>query len=434
MRLVLVSLPTPYADCPAMDIPLGLGYISSYLKAHGHYDIQLVDFNLETKHDYYDSNAYLAELPLDGDVYGIQCYTPQFYWLTQVSGYIKRLNKNALIVAGGPHPSARPQECLTKAKVDKVVVGEGEKVMLDLMDGKDLGAITGYPWIKELDLLPFPDRELVDFKKYKRTIHGERAFHIITSRGCPFHCSFCSKPCVGDLVRWRSAENFIEEVDYSMEKYGVRNFVIYDDVFPLKKNRAIQIATELSKRGALWRCWSRVDTLTRELLETFKACGLTSITFGIESGDDRILKVLNKGATAQQNEEALMLCTELKIPVRASIIYGSPYETKESVDNTIELLKRTQPDEWNIATLIPIPGSDIGDHPEKYKIKIHEDPLYMNYHRLGQSGMGNIMVDISTMSPKEYRETREYMLKRLLKEVPRRVIQDTIQHFPQEGD
>jgi len=428
MKLILISLPTPYADEPAMDVPLGLAYISSYLKAHGHTDIQLVDFNLYTNYDY-KQKQYLEKIPLDADVYGIQCHTPQFYWLVQVSHYIRANNKKATIITGGPHPSARPFECFTKARVDFAVIGEGEKVMLDLLNGVQLPNMVKYPWIKDLDSLPFPDRDLLDFKKYRRTIHGHRAFHVITSRGCPYHCAFCSKPSVGDIVRWRSVENFIAEIDYCMSKYGVKRFVIYDDIFTLKKNRAIQIADELGKRGVQWRCWSRVDTLSKELLVIFKSCGLTSITLGIESGSDDILKVLSKGVTAKQNEEILFICKEIGIPVRASIIYGSPYETKKSVDETIDLLRRTQPDEWNIATLIPIPGSDIGEHPAKYDIKIHEDPLYLNYHRLGESGMGNIAVDISTMSTQEYANLRKYMLKTLLKEVPRRIIQDTIQQF-----
>ena len=448
-KLCLISLPSPFAKEPAMDISLGLAYISSYLKKHGHSDIKLVDFNLHT-FDYHNSSNYLSLIPTDSDVYGIQCLTPQFYWLVKVTEHIKKINPDALVISGGSHSTSRAEECVERARVDIAVINEGEETMLEIMEGKDMSQIKGIcfrdrgnnvvrtssrPFIEDLDALPFPDRELADLLSYKRTIFGHRAVHMVTLRGCPYSCSFCDRVSVGRMTRWRSSENVLSEVDDIITRYEIRYFVPYDDCFTLRKDRAIKIAEGFRERGIRWRCWSRVDSLSRELLEIFKKCGLTSITLGIESGDDRMLKVYNKGVTAKQNEDALILCKEVGVAVRASIVFGGPYETKESVENTIALIKRTQPDEWNISTFIPIPGSDIGDHPEKYDIKIHYDPQYLNYHRLGESGMGNISVDISTLSPSEYKELRTYMLNRLLAECPRRTIQDTIQEFHVErGD
>jgi len=445
-KLCLVALPSPFESEPAMDIPLGLAYISSYLKKHGYSDIKLVDFNLHS-FDYYNSDDYLSLIPKDANVYGIQCVTAQFYWLVKVTEHIKHVNPSALIVSGGPHSSVRPEECIQKTKVDIAVIGEGEETLLEIMEGRDIHEIKGIcsrdkennvvrtpprPFIKDLDSLPFPDRELVDLFSYKRTIFGHRALHFITLRGCPYNCSFCDRISVGRKIRYRSAENVLSEVDHVIARYKIKYFVPYDDCFILRKDRATKIAEGFRERGVRWRCWSRADLVSREILEILKKCGLTSITFGIESGDERMLKVYNKGITVEQNENALLLCKEVGVPVRASLIFGGPYETKESVDNTIDLIKRIQPDEWNISTFIPIPGSDIGDHPEKYDIQIHDDPSYMNYHRLGESGMGNIAVSISTLSSEEYEQLRIYMLERLLKECPRKVIQDTIQQFSME--
>ena len=441
-KLCLIALPSPFANEPAMDIPLGLAYISSYLKQHGFHDITLLDYNLYNL-DYYNHNSYLGYIP-SADVYGIQCTTPQFYWLVQVAKYIKRNLPNAVVIAGGPHPTNRPEECIEKAGVDICVINEGEETMLKIMQNKltyeineiwyrnkddDIVRTSPGGVINHLDELPFPDRELVDIHAYKRTLLGHRAVHIVTSRGCPYNCSFCDKVSVGRKVRWRSVENVLSEVDDVIEKYSIKCFIPYDDCFTLNKERSIKIAEGFKERGIRWRCWSRADHISYEVLSKFKECGITSITLGIESGDDRMLKVYKKGVTAEQNEAALMLCQEARVPVRCSIMFGGPYETKESVDNTIEVIKKTQPDEWNLATFIPVPGSDIGDHPEKYEIKIFDDPLYMNYHRLGESGMGNSTVKISTLSTKEYEETMQYMLKRLLKECKRNIIQDTIQDF-----
>lgn len=442
-KLCLIELPNPYAEEPAMDIPLGLAYISSYLKQYGFSDIKLVDYNLY-QHDYYDSDQYLKELPTDSEIYGIHCLTPQFIWLKQVSQYLQKVNPEALVIVGGPHATNRPEECIRVADVDVVVINDGEETILEIMQGNSLEGVKGIvyrekrqikrtpprPWIEDIDKFPFPDRDLVDIDCYKRTLLGHRAVHLVTLRGCPYNCSFCDKKSVGRMVRWRSVENVLAEMDLITAKYGIKFFVIYDDIFTLRPKRVINFCKEFKKRGIRWRGWSRADLIDHELLTAMKDSGLTSLTFGIESGDNRMLKIFNKGITTEQNERALMLCKEVGIPVRASIIYGGPGETKESVDNTIDLIVRTQPDEWNISTLIPIPGSNIGDHPEKFGVHVHNDSCYKNYHRLGESGMGNITVDIDTLTPEEYEKLRCYMVKTLEQKCPRRLIQDTIQHFP----
>lgn len=444
VKICLVSLPTPSADEPAMDIPLGLAYISAYLKKHGFKKINLVDYNLHPEYDY-DEEKYLSLLSTDANVYGIYCMTFQFWWLKKVAEYIRKVNSSALIVAGGPHPSARPKECLLKTDVDISVIGEGEKTMLDIIQQKPVYDINGIcykesgkpkrtssrPFITNLDSLPFPDRDLVDWQKYKRRLHGKRAFHIVTLRGCPFCCSFCAKPSVGRRVRYRSVKNVLSEVDFLTERYGVSNFIFYDDIFTLRRNRVFEFCKAFNERSLGWRCWTRVDTIDYEMLSTMKDSGLTSITMGIESGDNRILRILNKGVTVDQNRRAILLCKELNIPVRASLIYGCPGETRESIENTIGLIDETKPDEWNISTFIPIPGSLIGDNPEKYGVTIKEDPYYRNYYHTG--GIYGMVKDpparINTLSLEEYVSLRSYMVKRLEEVCPRRQIQDTIQHL-----
>lgn len=417
-----------------MDIPLGLAYISSYLKSKGLNDITLVDYNL-LNYDYYNSSSYLKEIPLNGDVYGITITTPQFYWCHNIARSIKEKNKNALVIAGGPHASARPQECLEEIAPDFVVIGEGEETFHEIVTNPDR-KITGTfsrsyrgdrRIINDLDSLPFPDRTLTDPTLYKRTIHGKRAFHVITSRDCPFNCSFCSKKAIGRNTRFRSACNFIAEIDFYIKEYGITAFVIYDDTFTVNKKRANKIAKELGKRNVIWRCFSRTDTINYETLNTFKKNGISSITFGVETFSQKMLNVYKKGTTVEDNKKALLLCKELGIPVRCSLIYGGPYETKDTLLETIQGVKETQPDEWNIATFVPVPGSDIGDNPDKYEIRIASDPFYLKHHRVGESGMGEILIDTSTMTPEEYRENRKWFTNEIESICPRRVIQDTIQ-------
>ena len=171
-----------------------------------------------------------------------------------------------------------------------------------------------------------------------------------------------------------------------------------------------------------------VDTIDRETLAIMKSNGLTSITVGVESGSNEMLQIYNKGTTREQNIEFLNLCHELKVPVRCSLIYGGPYETLGTLMETISMVKKIQPDEWNVSTFIPMPGSKIGDYPEKFDIEILPDPEYLSYYRIGmRSGVGGITVKISTMTTDEYLKNRVWFIEELQKVCKRKVIQDTIQ-------
>jgi len=425
MRIVLIAPPFPFAIEPAMDIPLGLAYISSYLKSKGFNDIRLVDFNL-LKYDYNKDN-FLKEIPLDADLYGITVTTPQFYWYYKISNYIKDYDDTFTVVAGGPHPSSRPDECYSKTMTDMVIIGEGEPIMHHIANKREIFRMTTRSIVGDLNILPFPDRELNNPFDYKRTLYGERAFHVISARDCPFNCSFCSKKAIGRMIRFRSVENFIDEIDYYIKKYGVTRFIIYDDTFTVNKERAYKIAKEFGKRNILWRCFSRTDTVNKELLKTFKENGITSITFGVESFSNKMLNVYNKSNTVENNKKTLLSCKEIGIPVRCSLIYGGPYETRETLQTTIDGVKETQPDEWNWSTFIPIPGSDIGDNPEKYDMKIYDDPFYLKYDRIGENNLKSLVVKISTMSDEEYIDNRKWFVNKLQQVCERKIIQDTIQ-------
>jgi len=404
-KTCLISLPAPFEEVPNMDVPLGLGYISSFLKANGK-DVSLVDLSNE--------KDYLNKIP-KADIYGVSITTPQFYWFKQIASQL-----DGVVVAGGPHASSRPNECL-EAKADIAVIGEGEQIMLDIVNGKKYNGHRGI--IKNLDSLPFPDRPN---KVYKRTINGEKAVHIISARDCPYSCSFCSKKSVGTNVRFRSIQNFLAEIDEHRAN-GINSFVIYDDTFTFKKDRAIKIAKELGKRDSTFRFFSRTDKLDYEMMNTFKKNGLSSATLGIETFSQDMLNIYNKKNSVENNKKVLNLCKELDIPVRCSLIYGGPYETKKTLTDTIKGVEETQPSEWNVATFVPIPGSDIGDNPDKYDIVVHENKDYLKYNRVGESGFGEVLVDISTMSPDEYKSNRKWFVEELERVCPRKNIQDSIQ-------
>lgn len=421
MKICLISPPAPFALEPAQNPPLGLCYLSAYLKAKIP-DIEVVGVDFATKKQYnYDEKTYLNEIPRNCNFYGITGFSCQFKWMKEISKFIKKSCNPASIILGGPHASACPEETFINCH-GRIVQGEGEEALHHL--------ITGQPRQQNsLDLIP--DRELFGMENYHRTLGGNPAVHIMTLRGCPYSCRFCHKSSVGTKVIFRSIPNVLKEIDYIINTYGIKSFVIYDDIFTLNKQRVYQFCEAFRQRGISWRCWSRTNLITVELLQEMKISGLTSITFGVESGDDRILKIINKGTTVEQNRKALLACKEVGVPVRCSLMYGNPTENLESINNTINLMKECQPDEWNLAVLAPVPGSEFWNNPEKYGIKFDKEWVrskdYLVTNRFGKTGVGDIWIELDSMSKEDMRKNLQYMLKELDKMCPRRIIQDTIQ-------
>ena len=444
MKAVLISLPAPFEDISAMNPPLGLSYLAANLKEVTS-DIRAIDFTCHPQYDYYKSNDYLKEIPLDADLYCISCITPQFHWLVEITKYIKE-NSSGKVIVGGPHATNRPIECLWVAQADYVMKGEGDRAIVDLVGGVDPGSIDGLSFmdcgeyvdkpkvrIKDLDSLPFPDREIFNLSRYKRRIYDYQAIHLVTLRGCPYNCAFCDRESVGRVLRYRSIENVMQEIDLLVGRHGVRAFVIYDDIFTLSKERLLKFCYEFKLRKLLWRCFSRADTLDEEKLVAMREAGLTSITMGIESGSDTILSNINKGATAEDNRRALLLCKKVGIPIRCSLMYGNPGETRATINETIQMIAETQPDEWNLAILTPIPGSDIWNRPEAYGIDYNQELIqkdrYRDLNRFGNTGIGTISVTLDTMTEREFQENLGYFVNALEEVCPRRKIQDTIQNI-----
>jgi radical SAM superfamily enzyme YgiQ (UPF0313 family) len=349
--------------------------------------------------------------------------------MKQISKFIKeKFSFYPPIILGGPHASACPNE--TSFNCDgKIVKGFGEEALYYLLTGTR-------EKVESLDDLPSPDRELFGLENYHRTLGGNSAVHLMTLRGCPYACKFCHKSSVGTAIFFRSVENVMKEIDVIIAKYVIMSFVIYDDIFTLNRDRVYYFCDEFKKRNIAWRCWSRTNLITEELLRVMKSAGLTSITFGVESGDDRILKVINKGATVEQNRKALLACKAAGVPVRCSLMYGNPTENLDSIKNTINLMKECQPDEWNLAVLAPVPGSEFWEYPEKYGLRFDKEWVreqdYLVTNRFGKTGVGDIWIELNSMSKEEMRLNLQYMLDELEKVCPRRMIQDTIQTIDKE--
>ncbi len=416
-----------------MDVPLGMAYISSYVKKlFPKIRIGAIDFCAKE----YDLN----DIPLDGDIYCIGGMTSQFPYIQEIHLYLKAKRPGANIVLGGPHFTAVPQDRLSSE--DTVIKGCGEFGMASyLLQNKQLENNIGTFSLKhdDIDKFPFPDRKLFGMDNYKRTLNGKRAAHIITSRGCCFSCQYCNQVTETKRLHYRDVDSVLEEFDQIRIDFGINSFIIYDDTFNLNRKRTHELCKGLRDRNSEWRCWSRADILDEEILLEMKASGMKGICIGVETGDDRLLQAVGKGTTVEQNRKALLLCKKLNISVRCSLMFGLPFETSESVINTIKLIDETQPDEWNLLCLKPLPGSPIWNNPGKYGMSIDKRHIrntsYKGTNFIDETGVGSIggYFDYKHLPWDTYTKMLKYMVSELERVCPRKDIYDSIQKIDVSG-
>ena len=365
--------------------PLGLAYIGAVLEKRG-YEVKILD-----------ASAPYAEYTLDTLIREAKKYSPHIIGITITITFaqysyllMKELSKstNIPIVAGGPHPSLLPHEALNNG-ADIVVRGEGEHTFIEIMEyvnyGKKLRDILGIsfrdedgsyidnqprPIIANLDSLPFPAKHLFNIEHFVKKPHEIVKYgNIITSRGCPFGCTYCSNKIGGKKIRFRSPENIISEIQYLKEKYGLRKFMFLDDCVTLNSKRMIKLCQMIidQKLNIRWICITRVDTVDRNLLKEMKKAGCIAVDYGVESGNPETLKKIKKGFTLEEVENALRWTHETGINSMVNFMHGFPWETTKDLKTTRRFIKKIRPWVDSImpsGIVIPFPMTDLY---EQYK-------------------------------------------------------------------
>jgi anaerobic magnesium-protoporphyrin IX monomethyl ester cyclase len=362
--------------------PLGLGYLAAVLEREG-YEVRIEDSQcLDLDH-----SKLLNEVRrYSPDIVGITATTPTFGSSLLTAQMLKENLPNVPTLIGGAHVSAVPKETMTYGCFDVGVIGEGEYTTLELVkhiekNGLDrLGEIPGIafmnkgqfcltehrPFIKNLDELPFPARHLLPPlhmyhpapTSYKRLPNG----HLLSARGCAgARCVFCDRGGFGFSVRFRSVENVFAEIEELVNVYGAKDLKIYDDTFTLDKKRVLRICEEFKKRkiDVPWCCLARTNTVNREILRAMKDAGCWEVLFGLESMDQNVLSGLMKYTTVEQNIEAVKLCHEVGISVRANFIVGSPFDSLETMESDLEGAIKLNMDFAHFNQFEPYPGSEI---------------------------------------------------------------------------
>lgn len=346
---------------------LGLLYLVSYLKKHGYKDISLIDLNEE------------KPLPdtIEADIVGFYSNTPQFPTVMSLIKDIKRINRarDPIYVIGGPHISGKPEDA--HGEFDVIVIGEGERAVLDIVRRKEAAQkqekILKYEYEKEIDSFPFPDRDIIDIKSYKYYIDGHLTTTVISSRGCPFGCNFCANNAWGKTLRMRSPQNVFDEVALLKTKYGYESFMFFDDTMTVNRKRMLEICDLLKQLNVIYRCFIRSDTVDAEVLLAMRNSGCVEVGVGIESGSQRILDTVNKGETVKKNMDAIKLCHSAGIRVKGFFIIGLPGENKESIRETIGFLEEAGLDDLDVTVYTPYPGSLIYKNKARFDIDFKDD-------------------------------------------------------------
>lgn len=374
---------------------LGLGYIAAVLEQHG-VQVNILDANLENIYPQ-DLAPYLREQGGHPNHIGITATSHTIATALAMARACKTASPSSLVTLGGVHPSVLPEETLAAEGVDYVIRGEGEFPYLELVTGRPEEEIGGLsfkrnghqyhnpprPPIQDINTLPFPAFHLMPIDKYHPTIGTYRqlpAMGVIGSRGCPFDCTYCASPAFwGRKVRFRSAQNIFAEITHLVKNYSVKEIQLLDDTFTASKDRVKELCKLLlgADFRISWSCNSRVDTIDDEVLQMMKASGCHSITYGIESADEGILKRIHKRISLEQARTAIALTKKHGITCRTSYMFGNPGDTWETMEKSVRFARETLPDFVYINILRPYPGTVVYDWARKEGNLIRED-WYMN--------------------------------------------------------
>ncbi len=296
--------------------------------------------------------------PIDADVICVTGTTPQFDGMVDVA----RANRGKRLIAGGPHASADPGS-LIEAGFDTVVIGEGEEAIVEALKGRT--GVFASTRIRTLDELVPPARDLIPMERYSYDMEGHRSTYIMANRGCSWKCGFCSKPWDKDKVTRRSVDSVIQEVCYLRDELGFSGVMFFDDVFTLNIKWLTEFCEKMKPTGMVWRCFLRSDTASLKKMQMMKDAGCVEVGVGVESGSNKILKIINKGETIEANTMARAICKEVGIHFKTFFIIGLPGEDYETVNETRQWIIDNRPDAYSLFIFVPLPGAPIYEEIKK---------------------------------------------------------------------
>lgn len=371
-RIELINPPSPYLENDAAYPPMGLMYLAGVLEKAGH-RVSIADLS---RHSGWRS----AVLALEADLFGITCVTPN---VPMVRAIARLLPGRTPVIIGGPHPTFLPEATLAEIRCDAVVQGEGETVILNVLEDMKKGSLKKVyrGGLVSVEAIPMPARHLVDLKKYRPG--GEVTTPIYTSRGCPYPCRFCSK-ITGTHYRALPLQQVMREVEQAMS-HGYRHLLFGDDNIGLQPRRLKELLQALSPLGITFRLNQDGRRIDGKILSLAKRAGCTEISFGVESGSQRMLDRMAKRTSVERNKRFILEARSRGLRIKAYFIVNFPGETEETVQETLQFAEEARPDKWLLSSFSPLPGSDTFKNPGRYGITwMSQD--WEDYYLAGRNG------------------------------------------------
>ncbi|OIO24080.1 hypothetical protein AUJ65_02215 [Candidatus Micrarchaeota archaeon CG1_02_51_15] len=419
--MLLINLPylervySGLKQAVAIQPPLGLAYIAAYLREHG-VSAEIIDANaLEMQMPQLVKVAAASQ----HQFVGVTCTTNTIYLAYEFATKLKAISPEKKVVLGGVHVTFADEDTLKECPaIDFVVRGEGELTTLKLVSESNLGQINGLTYrdsngaikrnpdatlIMDLNQLPFPARDLLPIDKYRPGTlfnigqKGSKYMTILSSRGCPNKCVFCSSAYFWHYLRIRSPENIIAEIDFLHEKYGVKHLHFLDDTLTVPKARMEKVCDLLIERnyGIEWNTFSRADIVDEALLSKMRKAGCYGITFGVESGNEDILRRIRKNVTKEQVRTAVNTAKKIGLDTHCDFMLGLPDDDEKTMQDTIDFAIELDPNVALFSITTPFPGTDLF-----YELKtkgVIQNTGWGNASLHEASNIGNGKVDAATI-------------------------------------
>jgi len=355
--------------------PLGLAYVAASLRDAG-YNVGIMDAEVLQM----GSREVLQCIPADARIIGFTSTTLGWPVVREIAGNVKKAFPESLLVIGGPHVTAFPEDTLEAPVFDIGVVGDGEKAMVSIADhharGVSMHTIAGCvtrtdagsirsllppPWIQDLDSLPFPALDLLPMDRYRSVMVKEPFVTMVTSRGCPYRCNFCSQIYGGNKLRTRSPENIVDEMEQAVKRYQAKEIILFDETFGVKRNDALRVCALIRNRklDIRWSARTRIDVIDEQLLSAMRGAGCYALHLGVESGTERILRAMNKKITVAQVRSVASMAHRLGFKLHAYFMIGYPGETRAEIDETLRLSRQLNLDWASYTITIPNPHTPL---------------------------------------------------------------------------
>lgn len=377
------SLDEASSKCPS----LGVASLAAVLEHHG-YSVRILDvFALDLKNDQIAKHVKES----NPKIVGITSVTINYGKAMEIVNLVKKINPNIVTIYGGPHVTIMPNSVLKADNVDYVIIKEGEETIIELVNyilykkGK-IEEIKGIGYkdkrnnikftkerdfIKDIDKLPIPAYHLLpmdSYRPYGWLDLGRKFCSIITSRGCPFQCTYCTSSNIfGHKWRYRSAKKVFEEIKLLYDKFGIRHIYFQDDEFTVDHQRVIDVCNMIirNRLDLIWECLTRVSHVNEEILKKMAQAGCKSILYGVECGYQEGINRINKKITLEQAKDAVRLSRKYGVSPKVTFMMGFPWEGKEEIKKTIKFAKELNADMTFFNVLNPYPGTPLYDDIKK---------------------------------------------------------------------